>query len=50
MLNEKERARHAEARADRIRVREAVEQFRQVVAEGGRESITGIGGIGELVE
>lgn len=49
-LNEKERSRQVEASADRARVREAVEMFRQLAAEGGRESVTGIGSIGELVE
>lgn len=49
-LNEKERSRQVEASADRARVREAVELFRKLAAEGGRESVTGIGSIGELVE
>lgn len=48
-LNEKECARMAEARADRIKVREAVERFRELAVEGC-ESMAGLGVVGELGE
>lgn len=45
MLNDKERARRAEALADSIRVREAVERFRELAAVG---VCAGVAVLGEL--